>query len=89
MNMSIVMGISIALSALIFGIAHLPIFVHTFTHETPLMISRILIINAISGTTFGLLYWRKGFETAVFAHMVVDFILYVIIPLNQLLGSCN
>ncbi len=75
MDMSIIMGISIALSALLFGLAHVPLFVQSITLETPLMISRILILNAISGTTFGLLFWRKGFETAVFAHMIVDFML--------------
>ena len=74
------MFVSIILSALIFGAAHVPQFVHGMTPEAPLLIFRIMIINLISGMTFGMFFWKKGFETAVLAHFVVDFILYAIVP---------
>lgn len=78
--MNILMLVSIVLSALIFGAAHVPQFVHAMTSEAPLLIFRIMILNLISGITFGMLFWKKGFETAVLAHFVADFIEYAIIP---------
>ncbi len=49
-------------------------------HQQPLLIARIMILNSISGITFGVLFWKKGFETAVLTHIIVDFILYVGVP---------
>jgi membrane protease YdiL (CAAX protease family) len=74
------MPISIVISALIFGAGHIPLFVHGVIPETPLLIFRIMILNLISGITFGTLFWKKGFETAVLAHFAADFIEYAIIP---------
>jgi len=84
--MNTVMSVSIVLSALLFGVAHVRLFVHAITSETPLLIFRVMMLNLISGVTFGMLFWKRGFETAVFAHFVVDFILYVMIPALYLLA---
>lgn len=79
-DQSIIMWISIILTSLLFGIAHLPTYLHEISWMQAPLIARCIILNCISGITFGLLFWRKGFETAVFAHITVDFILYFMVP---------
>lgn len=73
-------AVSIMITALLFGLAHIPTFVHPATPDVELVIARIMILNLFSGITFGMLYWKKGFEAAVWGHVVVDGILYVLIP---------
>lgn len=58
----------IILSALIFGIAHLPAVSLTFS-VTFIVIFRVIFGNAFAGILFGYLYWKKGFEYSVIAHM--------------------
>jgi hypothetical protein len=83
-KMSLLMWVSIIGVSLLFGIAHIPTFVQEITPFTPILIFRILLLNTISGTTFGLLFWKKGFEVAIVSHFTVDFILYVILPIVAL-----
>jgi hypothetical protein len=78
------MIISILISSLIFGIAHMPLFIHTTASNIPLLVTRLIALNIVAGTTFGMLFWKKSFETAVFAHVVVDFVLYVLVPLGSM-----
>jgi len=73
--------VSIFTTAVLFGIAHIPIFVYPGMPDISLVITRILVLNIFSGITFGMLYWKKSFETAVWGHVVVDAILYVLVPL--------
>ncbi len=80
LNLSTVMWVSILFTALLFGLGHIATFVHEITPATPLLILRIVILNGISGILFGLLFWKKGFETAMLAHLTSDFLLYVFIP---------
>lgn len=84
LSVSTGMIISIIASSLIFGIAHIPLFLHTTISNIPLLITRLIVLNIIAGTTFGMLFWKKSFETAVFAHVVVDFVLYALIPLGSM-----
>ncbi|MDH5590430.1 MAG: CPBP family intramembrane metalloprotease [Gemmatimonadota bacterium] len=41
---------------------------------------RVLTIGGISGVTYGWLYWWKGLEAAILAHMVVTASLYLAVP---------
>ncbi len=77
---SIGVWIAIIVSALIFGIGHLPVTA-SFTEITPQIITRGLILNGIGGIIFGWLYWRKGLESAIIAHFTTDIVLLVLIPL--------
>lgn len=78
---SLIMVMSIVIAALLFGLFHLPVFLHAVaTLGFPLII-RIMLLNLISGVTFGLIFWRKGFETAVLTHCIVDLIIYALMPL--------
>lgn len=72
--------LAIILSAIIFGAGHLPL-VTAITTLTPLLIARVIILNAIGGIIFGWLYWRKGLESAMISHFSADIILHVLAPL--------
>lgn len=84
-SLSACIAISIILAALLFSIAHLPLFYYVTADNRTLLIVRIVLLNTIAGVMFGTLFWKKSFETAVWAHVVVDFVLFVLVPLYALL----
>lgn len=71
---------AIFLSAILFGAGHLPT-VAAITTLTPLIIGRIIVLNAIGGIIFGWLYWKKGLESAMISHFSTDIVLHVFFPL--------
>jgi membrane protease YdiL (CAAX protease family) len=77
------MGIwlAIIISAVIFGLGHLPI-TGTITSITPLIVVRAVLLNGIGGIIFGWLYWRKGLESAMIGHFSADIVLHVLFPLT-------
>jgi len=74
------MVLSIFATSILFGLAHIPVFVRPEMADIPLVITRIMVLTLFSGVAFGYLFWKKSFETAIFGHMVVDAILYVLVP---------
>jgi hypothetical protein len=44
------------------------------------MLAIIPLVETIRQAALGGLFWKKGFETAVFCHLTIVFILYVIVP---------
>lgn len=77
---NLVICLSIILSALLFGIGHLPA-TSILTTLTPLVIFRCLLLNGIGGIAFGWLYWKKGLESAMIAHFSADIMLHVVLTL--------
>ncbi len=77
---SLIIWISILISAILFGILHLP-FTASIIDITPVIILRAIILNAIGGIIFGWLYWRKGLESAMISHFSADIVLHAILPL--------
>ncbi len=75
------MGIwlAIIISAVIFGLGHLPI-TGTITTITPLVVVRAVLLNGVGGIIFGWLYWKKGLESAMISHFSADIVLHVIFP---------
>ena len=71
--------LSIILSAIIFGIGHLPATAE-IVPLTGLVITRAILLNGIGGIIFGWLYWKKGLESAIIAHFSTDIVLHVITP---------
>ena len=71
--------LAIIISAIIFGLGHLPI-TGTITTITPLIVVRAVLLNGIAGIVFGWLYWKKGLESAMIAHFSADIVLQVIFP---------
>jgi len=78
------MWLAIILSAIIFGIGHLPTVLAIST-PTPLLITRVILLNAVGGIIFGWLYWKKGLESAMISHFSADIVLHVIVPLLVLI----
>ena len=71
--------LAIIISAVIFGLGHLPI-TGTITSITPLIVVRAVLLNGVAGIVFGWLYWKKGLESAMIAHFSADIVLQVIFP---------
>jgi len=70
---------AIVLAAILFGLAHLPITSSLFGGLSPLLVIRALLGNGLLGIWFGYLYWKKGLEYAIAAHMCGDFFLHLVV----------
>ena len=78
------MWLAIISAAIIFGIGHLPALMATTT-LTPLLVTRVIVLNSVGGIIFGWLYWKKGLESAMIGHFSADIVLHVIMPLIVLI----
>jgi len=68
---SVAIWLSILVSALLFGLAHvgnLPNVPHPYL--------RAVTLNGIAGIVLGWLYWRRGLEAAIAAHLAADVFIY-------------
>jgi membrane protease YdiL (CAAX protease family) len=72
--------LSIILSAVLFGIGHLPATAR-IVPLTTVVIIRAIVLNGAGGIIFGWLYWKKGLESAILSHFSADIVLHVITPL--------
>ncbi|BAZ48735.1 hypothetical protein NIES4103_13440 [Nostoc sp. NIES-4103] len=59
---------AIVLTALVFGLLHLPATA-AIVPLTPVVIIRALLLNGIAGTAFGWLFWQYSLEAAMLAHI--------------------
>jgi len=66
---------AIALSALLFGLGHLPVVFVLGTSVTAAVVAYVIVANSVFGLIAGYLYWRKGLEAAMLAHMLVHGVL--------------
>ncbi|MFC7193832.1 type II CAAX prenyl endopeptidase Rce1 family protein [Halosimplex aquaticum] len=62
-----VMWTAIVVSAVLFGVGHLPALAQAVS-LTPALIARTVLLNAVAGVLFGWLYWRRNLEAAMIAH---------------------
>lgn len=75
--------LAITISALIFGLAHLPLaFALSPQVTTPLTIY-IVAGNTLFGLISGYLYWQKGLESAIIAHMVFHVVIVTLDSWNS------
>jgi membrane protease YdiL (CAAX protease family) len=58
---------AIGVSAVLFGVGHLPALAQA-VGLTPALIARTVLLNAVAGVAFGWLYWRRSLEAAMVAH---------------------
>ncbi len=70
-------SIAILLSAIFFAAAHLPSAAKVWPLNR-VVVSRVMILNAVPGTVFGFVYWKLGFEYSVLAHFVLGIVVHVI-----------
>src|SRR5687767_5761385 len=72
---------AIVVSAFVFGAGHLPVAYALAGSLTLPIVLYVIIANAIFGIVGGLLYWRRGLESAMLAHMSAHVILIIAIYL--------
>lgn len=68
------------LTAIFFGILHLPVAAELMP-LTPLFVTRIILLNGSIGLIAGLFFRRYGIELAILFHFTVDVLLHVILPM--------
>jgi membrane protease YdiL (CAAX protease family) len=71
--------LSIILSAIVFGLGHLPATAQ-IVPLTGIVVVRAIVLNGVGGIIFGWLYWKKGLESAIIAHFSADIVLHIITP---------
>ncbi len=72
---------AIVLSAVIFGMGHLPIASMLSGGLTLTLVIYVIAGNSIFGIVAGFLYWRRGLEAAMLAHMSAHLVLILAIYL--------
>ena len=65
----------IFVSAIVFGIGHLPIASALSGGLTLPLVIYVITANSVFGIFAGFLYWKKGFESAIIAHIVTHVVL--------------
>jgi len=61
--------IGISLTSIIFALGHFPMIFHVVSEPSATILFYSLIGNSIAGLFFGWLYWKKGLESAMIAHL--------------------
>lgn len=69
----------IGLTALLFGVGHLPKLFAITTPSTALVI-HIVILNALAGLAYGWLAWRHSLEHAMISHMATHVTFWLVTP---------
>lgn len=68
--------IAILVSSFIFGLGHLPVALMLFPEPTPVFVLFVIVANSTFGLIAGLLYWKKGLESAMLAHIITHIALF-------------
>jgi Type II CAAX prenyl endopeptidase Rce1-like len=56
------------IAALLFGLGHLPLLFSALPSPPLWLVGAVIIGNVVPGLIFGLLFWRRGLESAMMAH---------------------
>lgn len=67
---------AILISSLVFGIGHLPIAFMLFPEPTLALMLFVIVANSAFGLIAGYLYWKKGLESAMIAHILTHVVLF-------------
>jgi hypothetical protein len=70
--------VAIAVSSLVFAVAHMPYAIALGLPLTPALLGLLLIQNSLFAGVAGYLFWRYGLETAMIAHLIVHAVLALI-----------
>ena len=73
--------IGILTAALVFALGHVPIAYQAVGYPSFMLLTYILIGNSIAGTIFGWLYWKRGLESAVIAHIFFHVVIVLTEPI--------
>ena len=67
---------AIITSSVIFGMLHLPIAYMLFPEKTIALTLFVVFGNSAFGLIAGYLYWKRGLESAIIAHMLAHIVLF-------------
>ncbi|HKO61983.1 MAG TPA: CPBP family intramembrane glutamic endopeptidase [Pyrinomonadaceae bacterium] len=68
---------AIVISALLFGILHLPIAYVVFPAFSASLTLFVIVANSLFGVIAGYLFWKKGLESAMIAHTLAHVVMFV------------
>jgi len=71
--------IAILTSSLLFGIGHLPAVYAAVDSVDVFLLAYIIIGNTLGGIVFGWLYWKKGLESAMIAHIFTHVVMLILL----------
>lgn len=74
---------AILISSVIFGIGHLPLIVALEVDFTLPVVAFVVFGNALFGLFAGYLFWKKGLEAAIIAHMSTHVVILTAIHLTR------
>ena len=66
---------AILVSSIVFGIGHLPIAFVFFPQLSFALTSYVIVANSTFGLIAGFLYWKRGLESAMIAHMLTHVVM--------------
>jgi len=69
--------LAIGLSALLFGVGHLPAAVALIGPLDANLVAFVVGVNTVFGVLFGFLYWRYGLEAAMIAHALAHVVGFI------------
>ena len=75
---------AIVISSVVFGIGHLPLVIALGVDFTLPIVTFIIFANSLFGLIAGYLYWQKGLEAAIIAHMATHLVIVTAINLATL-----
>jgi hypothetical protein len=61
---------AIVISSLVFGVGHLPVAYLILPEATVVLTLYVIVANSSFGLIAGYLYWKRGLESAMIAHML-------------------
>jgi membrane protease YdiL (CAAX protease family) len=78
---------AIVVSEIVFGLGHLPTAFHLFPATGLMVVAYVIIGNALFGFVAGYLYWKRGLESAIVAHMLAHVVMSGAECLSEYYGS--
>ena len=73
---------AIFISAILFGVGHLPIASLLADGLTFPLVAYVITANSVFGIAAGFLYWKRGLESAMIAHLAAHVVLIAAISLS-------
>ncbi len=61
---------AIVISSLVFSVGHLPVAYMILPEATFVLTLYVIVANSVFGLIVGYLYWKRGLESAMLAHML-------------------
>jgi len=73
---------AIIISSVVFGLGHLPLVNVLAVNFTVAVVGYIVVANSLFGFIAGYLYWKRGLEAAIIAHMLAHVVITTAIYLG-------